>query len=245
MYSWKYFAGRIFEKAGYRVIREDRLPRCTVNLFSLGANLIFSRHATDSPIVIFQVGAFDGCLSDALEPILSKTGSYKAVLVEPQPSAFESMHRRYKGRADLICENCAVADKDGEVILFTSPSTSTPFASILKSQRKRVALEVGSVLELKVPALTARSLLAKHSLDHVDILMIDTEGYDYQVLLQFLQGCKRIPKLIQLESHHLERADRIELRRTLAENDYDFIDAGQDTVCFHRSCFCINHYNPK
>jgi FkbM family methyltransferase len=237
MYSWKYLVGKIVEKTNYRVVREDRIPTCTANLFLLGADLIFACRNSDNPVVIFQIGVFDGCFSDALEPILSKPGNYKAVLVEPQPIAFKSMLQKYVERADLICENCAVADKDGEVVLFTSPDSSTPFASILRSQRERVAQESGSVVELKVPALTAKSLLEKHGFENVDILMIDTEGYDFQVLNQFLKACKMFPKLIQLESYHLDKHDRVKLRVTLEERGYGFIDVGQDTVCYHRSFF--------
>ena len=62
--------------------------------------------------------------------------------------------------------------------------------------------------------------------------MVDTEGFDLEIVRQFLSLRQPLPLVIQLESYHLSREDRARLRSLLEERNYTYIDAEQDTVCF-------------
>lgn len=123
------------------------------------------------------------------------------------------------------------------MVLYTSPDGASPFASILPGHRGHVARTAGAVREVRVPGVTARKLLEMHGLAAPSLLMVDTEGFDFEVIRQFLAIGVPPPLVIQLESYHLSRKDREALRILLQENSYTYVDAEHDTVCFHKRLF--------
>ncbi len=235
MLNIRYNIGRILRHTPYRVLREDRVPVCTANLFRLGADLVLARRHAMRPTVIIQIGAFDGRFADGLEPILRQPGNYRALLVEPQQTAFQSMLDHYKARTDIRFANVAVTATDGDVTLYTSKEGASPFASILPKHRENVSNTTGGVREVVVPGFSVETLLKTHEISDPDLLMVDTEGFDFEIVRQFLSSGRPPPSVIQLESHHLSRKDRTELRTLLSRSGYTYADAGHDTICFHES----------
>ena len=233
MINIRYQIGRLLQRTPYRVMREDRVPQCTANLFALGARLVLARQAEGQCAVVVQVGAFDGLFADGLEPIIERPGGFTALLVEPQPGAFKKIEALYGSRKDVLLENAAITELDGDVDLFSDDAGATPFATLLPSRAVHVKSVAGSLQVVKVRGLTVESLLARHRLSRVDMLMIDTEGFDLVILRQFLNCLGAPPLVIQLESHHLSRPDRAELRSLLIQHGYGYVDTLQDTVCFH------------
>lgn len=235
MLNFRYNLGRLLRHTPYRVLREDRVLVCTANLFRLGAELVLARQQATRPIAIIQVGAFDGRFADGLEPILRQPGNYRALLVEPQQTAYQSMLDHYTMRTDICFANVAVTAEDGDVTLYTSVEGASPFATILPKHRKNVSNTSGGVRQVVVPGFTVEKLLKTYDLSDPDLLMVDTEGFDFEVVRQFLSSGRTPPSVIQLESYHLSRNDRKDLRTLLEEKKYTFADAGHDTICFHES----------
>ncbi len=235
MLNWRYHLGRLLGHTPYRVLREDRVPACTANLFRLGAELVMARQSPGQPVVIVQVGAFDGRFADGLEPVLRRPGNYRALLVEPQQAAYQSMLEHYRERTDLQFANVAVTAEEKEVVLYTSAEGSSPFASLLPDHRKYVSNTSGSVREVRVRGVPVKKLLEMNGLPGPHLLMVDTEGYDLEIVRQFLALSQKLPLVIQLESHHLSRNDRAELRKLLDAKGYTYADAGHDTICFHET----------
>jgi len=58
-----------------------------------------------------------------------------------------------------------------------------------------------------VPCDTLRNILAVHDVVRVDLLHIDTEGYDYRVLRQFDFDSFR-PRVVLYEHMHLPKTER-------------------------------------
>jgi hypothetical protein len=63
----------------------------------------------------------------------------------------------------------------------------------------------------------------------IDILQIDTEGFDYEILKLF-QFNTFLPKIIIFESENLSAADLAECKTWLGEKGYVFEGFGGDTL---------------
>jgi hypothetical protein len=78
---------------------------------------------------------------------------------------------------------------------------------------------------LKVPCMPLPALLKKRSVPHVDLLQIDTEGFDYQVLKLF-DFNRMKPRIVQFEHIHLNLEDQMAAINLLRSHGY------QVTTCF-------------
>ena len=75
---------------------------------------------------------------------------------------------------------------------------------------------------------TLPALLDEYAIDKIDILHIDTEGYDWNILSQ-LDLNKYQPSFILFESNHLSEIDIKAVKKFLAQR-YILFDAGIDIL---------------
>ena len=87
---------------------------------------------------------------------------------------------------------------------------------------------------ITVKTLSVGSLLHRYQLKTVDVLLIDTEGHDYKILSQFFAAGVE-PAVINLEVLHLDRTERLALRRDLDAHGYLYQDYGFDTFAIKSS----------
>jgi Methyltransferase FkbM domain len=81
-----------------------------------------------------------------------------------------------------------------------------------------------------VATLTFDSLCRKHGLGRVDLVVIDTEGYDWEVVRTIDLDAWR-PRLIVYEHYHLARADRAACAEHVRRAGYRTLEEGFDTFC--------------
>ena len=77
--------------------------------------------------------------------------------------------------------------------------------------------------------ITFQSLIDKYRLTCIDLLQIDTEGYDYEIL-KMVFSTKIRPHIINFEFVHLTPSDQNQSLSLLAKNGYKFINAEKDTL---------------
>jgi len=181
-------------------------------------------HAAD--VYFVQIGAHDGKTDDHLRPFVLQHG-WKGVLVEPVPTLFGALRRNYRDTPGLTFINAAIADADGHRSFWRcrddAPAPMTPLSSFRRDVIARHVRDVDAhFAEVLVPCLTVRSLLAQVSLPRLDLVMIDTEGYDYEILRQFLAPDleRWWPSLILYERRHLSREDRQAATELLRQRGY-------------------------
>jgi FkbM family methyltransferase len=223
--SIKYKLGSLLRGIGYRVARDYKWPQVHGNLLLLGCSLLHSTRNTSIQIV--QVGAFDGHMSDPLEELLQHDKT-EAVLVEPQKDPCEALVKRYAGNRRIRVVNAAIAESDGSVTLFVPSSEASQQASLIAGHHKRFGLRNSDIRQITVPSLSVASLVKQCGFERVDILQLDTEGMDYRILRWFLQAGMK-PHLVNFESLHLSREERLGSRDLLRQNGYWWVDTEQDT----------------
>ncbi len=81
-----------------------------------------------------------------------------------------------------------------------------------------------------MPTLTLESVRAKHDLDGIDLLVVDTEGHDWEILRSVDFSALR-PRLIVYEHFHLSEPDRRAALDQFRALGYRVLEEGFDTFC--------------
>jgi FkbM family methyltransferase len=191
-----------------------------------------------------EIGSNDGEQHDHLRPFILERG-WRGVMVEPVPYIFERLRRNYEGVDRVALENCAIADRDGTLPFFhlvpreDMPRDDLPEwydgigsfseASVL-SHRSHIPDVDERIVRTEVPTLTFDSLCERHGFESIDLLVIDTEGYDAEIL-RTVDFHKHRPRLVVYEHYHLSAGDRHATTERLREAGYEILEEGFDTFC--------------
>jgi len=191
-----------------------------------------------------EVGSNDGERFDHLRRVIHES-EWRGIMVEPVPYVFERLRRNYGGFDRVELENAAIAERDGQLPLYhlreatpeereRLPSWYDAIGSFSRESVLGHAREIPDVaerlVEAEVPCLSFDSLCRKHGVERLDLLVTDTEGYDFE-LLRNIDLAARRPRLIVYEHFHLSPEDRIACRDYLRGAGYETMEEGFDTWC--------------
>ena len=172
-----------------------------------GEAIFLRRLSRHRPKLCIDVGANAGRYSEAL---LMQTDA-QVIAFEPLAGPFQSLlalGRRYPNR--LIAVNEGLADRRAELELYYGDN-NTELASFSCEARQIYYVEAVNTKTVKVPVDTLDNYFHKYrteSFGEIDLLKIDTEGYEYEVLVGAQKTLRHHrPKFVQLEYnwHHLLR----------------------------------------
>jgi len=226
---------KFFRRVGYDLVRYLPQPERPVDVVLLA---IASRIGQGNSCDFLQIGANDGFHNDPIRESVIRFG-LSGILVEPLPDVFKKLQASYRTQPRLIFENCAVGEKDGEATLYRFrcdapvPEVAHELASFRREHLLKPQFRVRDaerhIEAITVPTCTIATLLARHSRLHIELLQIDTEGFDFEVIkLAFVAGLK--PAIIHFENTHLSRGDLEACARLLEANRYRFLHLGFDTL---------------
>jgi FkbM family methyltransferase len=201
--------------------------------------LVDSMLPTRSNFFVLQIGANDGHSDDPIASIVRSRG-LRALMVEPMPPMFDLLTAYYRDWPSVVCENCAIGLEDGSATLYyVRPDPSLPeyvrrvasFSRDVILKQRRVVPNIDSYIEaLRVPTLSLETLVARHKIDHIDLLQVDTEGFDYEIL-KMLWATSLRPPIINFESAHLSRSDKLACAEMLKRDGYRYLNVGRfDTL---------------
>jgi len=198
--------------------------------------------AAGTQLTVVQIGAYDGSANDPVDAILRRF-DWRGVLVEPQLEPFERLAARHAGNENAFLLNAAVSDTDGERELFTvkeGPDWTGQVASFNRDhvEKQRRQLPAGSpfnIVATSVRTCTFDTLLSKFDVDHVDVVQIDAEGYDYE-LLKLFDVPRRLPAIVNYEHVHLSCRDREAAAQLLVSSGYKvaMTFSSGDTIAYRR-----------
>jgi FkbM family methyltransferase len=186
-----------------------------------------------------QVGSNDGAKADPIQPFVLG-GRWSGLLIEPIPRIFETLRKNYTNVGSLSFANVAIAEQDGSADFYSvrdphSALSSFNYETVMKHEHWLP--NIGDLIEkIKVPTLRLDSVLKSHGIETIDVLVVDTEGFDAAVISTIdLEEYK--PKLIMFEHVHLSAHGSEGLRNTLTRQSYEFIFDGYDCVAISRGLF--------
>ncbi len=232
----KAIAQKCFHSLGYHIERYHERVDAPIDVL----DLLLTKISAERPDFFFvQVGANDGLTDDPIRQYVLRH-HWRGVLVEPQPNVFQLLTRNYENEKQLTFVNAALADRDGTICLFVAdhddPAANlTVFASLKQDaltrrlgSRKAAGVQT-LVKQISVPALSVRTLIDQHRISRIDLLQTDVQGYDREVVEQFLDhGVK--PSVIHFEHCHTPRGALHNLYRRLVVEGYRYNEFEHDTV---------------
>jgi FkbM family methyltransferase len=180
---------------------------------------------------VVQIGANDGTAGDPLVEGF-RTTRWSGLLVEPVPYLYEMLVTRYRDRPGIQMECAAISTRDGEAPLYrlrSIPGQTPEWFNQLASLDREVLLkhrssipEIDSLLvEERVPTVRLDTLLARHGISRIDLLVIDAEGHDLEILRTLDLTCFK-PTLLMFEHQHLSEDDKQAAYALLKMAGYDF-----------------------
>jgi FkbM family methyltransferase len=185
-----------------------------------------------------QIGANDGVLADSLNPLIRKYG-LRGCLVEPMNDFYQEAILNYSDQPQIEFRNSMISDSNGygEIHRFKRNAPVPIFFHGLAREdleyiRKRAISEgVENYIEtIKVKKQTIPSLLQSLEKTSISLLHVDTEGSDDKIIY-YSFSCGLYPPVIQYEWTEMPPSRRHQLKMTLLEHGYRFIDVGADTIC--------------
>lgn len=224
------------------------LLRDPSSVLALGFDEVLARYLLErgdpSGLYFVQIGAFDGRSGDPLHRYVCRFG-WRGILVEPQERYFRQLQRTYEGFDGLRLVRAAVAEEPGEKVLYTIGDPDAP--DLPKWAPQIASFDLEAVLRHRraIPDLEARLTrevlpcvplgeLFEQAESEIELVQIDTEGYDYQVLRQIDFG-RVSPAIVRYEHKHLSLADQDAAVALLVSHGYRIAREADDTTAYRGS----------
>lgn len=200
---------------------------------------------------VLQIGANDGLINDPLCRLIRK-GDWQGVLIEPQQLVFNTyLKKLYANYPAIQLLNNAIGKSNSieklYVISFSAERWATGLASFVKSSIEG-KIEDGYVAKCikkyneKAPSnitdyiatqdvscISFETVFEKTKLQKIDLLQIDTEGFDFEIIKMFPFE-KMKPGLISFESERLSAEDMKACEVYLKKLGYNVSPIERDSV---------------
>ena len=197
-----------------------------------------------SSVFFVSIGANDGIYGDPLRTHILRHG-WHGIMVEPVPELFDALQENYQTSSGIIFECAAIGDTSGRFPFYRVQFDQGPewlnqlgsFDRDVIASHKEFFPEIEDyIVKMDVNCLTFADLLEKHSCQCMDVLMIDTEGYDYQILRQLsLDECR--PGIVIYEHKHLSPENRASLENSFSDSGYALITLETDCIAVDPSLY--------
>lgn len=186
-----------------------------------------------------QIGSNNGINNDPLRKFIIQK-KIEGILIEPVKYIYETLKENYKDYKNLIFVNAAISDLNGERDFYrlkknedNLPIWYDQLGSFLPEVILKHEAEIPNIgsymIKEKVECLTLESLLNRYDVKKVDILHIDTEGYDYQIL-KLINFKILKPSIIIYEHKHLSTNDYDKSQSLLKSNGYRILKIENDSI---------------
>src|SRR5205085_6361198 len=154
--------------------------------------LIFNHHHVISVLkkfsphnpVIVEAGAFDGADTKKMALMWPK-GTVHAF--EPVPEIYERLQNNTKNLSNVHCYPYALSDKNSTQLFYVSENPQKPgIASQAGSLHKpKERLNVSPLIfprTTMVQTITLPTWAQQHTITHIDLLWLDTQGHEFTIL---------------------------------------------------------------
>lgn len=194
-------------------------------------------------VFFLQIGAHDGKTDDYIYPIAWSQG-WHGVLVEPVPSLFKRLVENYAD-SDMRYENAALARQSGTMPFYRLRESDDPrlpkWYDQLGSFNKNVVFshresipDFDRLFTVEtVECITCDDLCRRHSVTKIDLILIDTEGYDLEIL-RTIDFHRLHPTLVIYEQKHLSNEDKSAAQGLLKSCGYKIYPIGSNNAAVLR-----------
>ena len=160
-------------------------------------------------LVFLQIGANDGVMND---PIYQFNMDNKSVVsgfvLEPLPDIYEKLAENYQSCPSIKPFNLAIHETEAEMVLHRVkpsladevPEFAIGVASFDETHWEKTTLVPNAdyMEQVKVKCVSFPDFIKSNAIDKLDLLLLDTEGYDYQILMS-IDFTHIKPRMIRFE----------------------------------------------
>ena len=145
-------------------------------------------------VFFLQIGANDGNRYDPIsEFIHTHSEMVSGVVVEPVPEYFYDLSENYRTIPSIIPINAAIHNSKSRMDIHVVDTKKAEdheldewvkgIASFNVSHHSLSGVPKSVMKKISVPCLSLESLILARKISHIDLLLIDTEGYDAEILM--------------------------------------------------------------
>jgi len=235
MNSIKIFIHKVLFSLGISLQR--RRPNANFESIRLVLALLESRNHKSTFV---QVGACDGNTHDPVYDII-KRGFFNSVLIEPIPRNFSALQKSYEGVDHVTFINAAVGTSSGESTIYTVKNEgkwkdsewARQWASFDKNHLLKHGVSDEEIEKCQIKCITMEELSQTLPGEKIDVLQIDTEGYDAKVVEMALQ-LKNHPSAIYFEFVHIGHLELQDIFQKLNRAGYVWSYDKNNVLCLHQ-----------
>ena len=199
----------------------------------LGAEIIKARKTFNQTYmdniknpIIFDVGANEGQSIERFKSIFPKSIIHS---FEPIKECYEKIIKIYD-KKNIFINNYALGDKDCERFFYINKNTYTSSFFKINNKYKELVNSDRINMSVKKKISTIDGYLALHKIKKIDILKIDTQGYELNILKGAKKSLKNKIKFIELElilaDYYKKKVKFYEIDKLLSENNFILYDMG-------------------
>lgn len=134
-----------------------------------------------------QIGAHIGNNDDFVAQNIENKNFSTGILIEANPKAFKILKNKFFN-TNYFVENIAISSFDGKIILSVDNFEQKDHISQISSTKPNFTKNHpwginANITEIEVSCETLQTLWGRYNLEHVKYLCIDTEGSDFDILI--------------------------------------------------------------
>jgi FkbM family methyltransferase len=206
-------------------------------------NKINHRLKGEKNILFIQVGANNGILDDPLRSLFLANKDWNGIFVEPVQYLFNELKKNYGEVKRFIFENIAIGNRGNiKNFYYVSRIAEKELATVIPwwysglgtFYKKHIIKLLGKkilpyIITEKVQCFPLAYISKKYKIKKLDLLHIDTEGFDYFIIKQ-IDFLKLRPKVILFEHIHIPK-DKIKILLELfIKEKYDVTQYGDNAL---------------
>ncbi len=186
---------------------------------------------------IIQIGSNDGETDDYIKKIVQKY-NLKGILVEPSPEPFKRLKENYKDVNSLIFVNKAL-NKDNITKKFYQVDKKfidayhkniDVLSSFDKDHLVKWGVKSNHIVSINVECINWINLFKDYGFEDVQIICIDTEGYDHVLVENLINETKARPVIV-FEWVNIPNHDLKNIFNLLKKYNYKFMKFKKDVIC--------------
>ena len=202
-------------------------------------------------VKVLQIGAMDGFSFDDIRGYLEKY-KWDELLVEPIPKVYNLLCNNLEHRSNCVFENSAIISEDKIVSMVTvdketieennlqqwyeGMSALFPIKNGFGAGDEGIKDTFGKIVE--VNGITLKTLINKHNIQKIDVLLCDAEGYDWNIFSQLDLNLFN-PYFIRLEYINLTKEEQKQTQLKLDKHGYIY-EIGHDITAVKEEIY--NNY---
>ena len=184
----KSFAREVLRRIGYRAFRIG-----SYEIFDF-ESFLYRHLAVHKTLTFLQIGANDGVMNDPIYRFnLDNRAVISGFVLEPLPDVYERLVKNYQYCPAIKPFNLAIHATEPEMVLHrVRPERASEVSSFARGiasfdgthwEKTTLVPNAGYMEQVKVKCVSFSDFIKSNAIENLDLLLVDTEGYDYQILM--------------------------------------------------------------